>query len=216
MEVKAIIFDLDGTLLDSLTDIGLAANRTLERFGLPAKPIDAYRYLVGRGAEFLVRNCLPADVTESFVSDFLESYLDDYDHHHTENTSLYAGIPEMLDAIAGFGIPMSVLSNKLNKTTNACVDRFLSQWEFARVWGSGRGYPRKPDPTAALTIAEQTCVDPKGFLFVGDTNIDMKTATAAGMRSIGVSWGFRPVRELREAGAEIIIDHPVDLIQYIK
>lgn len=216
MTAKAIIFDMDGTLLDTLEDIGLAANRTLRLYNLPEHDLDAYRYFVGRGAEYLVRKCLPQDkLTDSFVAEFLDTFLKDYDSSFDENTRPYDGIPEMLDAVSERNLKISILSNKPDSTTKACADLYLNQWQFANIWGSGEIYPRKPDPKAALKISELTDIAPSDYLFVGDTNIDMKTAVAAGMRPIGVSWGFRPIEELIEAGAGAIVNHPSDLIKLI-
>lgn len=210
------MFDLDGTLLDTMADIADATNRVLTQNGFPPHPRDAYRYFVGEGAVKLLERTVPPearkiDVVERLVADFLE----DYGRNWAVKTGPYPGIPELLDELGRRGVRMAVLSNKPHQPTLDCVRTLLAGWKFEPVFGQRPGIPRKPDPAAALEIAELMGLDPAEFLYMGDTGIDMQTAKSAGMFSIGVLWGFRPAEELRQAGADKLIDKPDDFLDLL-
>ncbi len=210
---KAVLFDLDGTLLDTLKDLALSMNRVLERNGMPTHPEDSYRYFVGDGASTLVRRAVPegvrndAKLLESLHKDFLKDYAQNWD----KNTKLYEGIDKLLDYLVEKGLRLSVLSNKPHDFTKLCVERYLGNWPFDLVFGDRPGVPRKPDPTGALEIAKILGFPPDAFLYLGDTSIDMLTASSAGMFPVGVLWGFRDRKELEEAGAKAIISKPQGL-----
>ena len=168
---------------------------------------------IGDGVAMLFRRALPpglADdgLVERCVAGFHIAYSRSWD----VRTRPYDGIPELLDALAGRGLALSVLSNKPDGFTRMIGGRYLARWPFRAVVGQREGIPRKPDPAGALEIAGLLGIEPAGFLYVGDSGVDMKTATAAGMFAVGVSWGFRSVEELRAAGARAIIDHPSELL----
>ena len=216
MRFKAILFDLDGTLLDTLADLADAMNRVLAQRGFPTHPMDAYRYFVGDGASTLVARTLPEEARrEDTIRACLDAFKEDYDKNWNIKTKPYDGVLEMLNALVARKVKMAVLSNKPHDATVRCVEALLADWEFDAVLGQRDGVPRKPDPAGAVEIAERLDIPPGEFLYLGDTGGDMKTARAAGMFPVGVSWGFRPVRELRENGARSLLTRPEDLVSLL-
>jgi phosphoglycolate phosphatase len=213
MQYEAVLFDLDGTLLDTLADLGNAVNAVLTLHGFPAHPIDAYRYFVGDGAASLIDRALPEDVRQTdAAASCLRAFREDYSRRWSVETRPYEGVPELLDALTVRGIKKAILSNKPHAFTQLCVQHLLSDWAFDAVYGQRDGAPQKPDPAGALEIAAQLGIAPGHFLFVGDTAGDMQTARAAGMFSVGVLWGFRPREELVESGAQALIARPAELL----
>lgn len=198
---RGVIFDLDGTLADSLDDIAAAMNRTLEAHGFPVHPVSDYRSFVGEGVRKLVERALPRG-TESLHEAFVAAYQADYAEHLLDATRLFPGIPPVLDALAAAGVPLGVLSNKPDVPTRRLVERLCRPWTFRAVVGERPGVPRKPDPAAALALADALAAAPESVAFVGDTSVDMLTARAAAMRPVGVLWGFRP-KEVLASGAEV-------------
>ncbi|MDD2463393.1 MAG: HAD family hydrolase [Desulfobulbus sp.] len=212
MRYKAVLFDLDGTLLDTLEDLANAGNRVLTGLSLPTHPVDAYRYFVGDGIATLVERILPPSHRQperiaSTVADFQREYAENWH----DCSSPYAGIPEMLDHLVACGLRLAILSNKPDDFTQLCVEKLLPQWPFAPIFGQRPGIAKKPDPAAALEAAQRLNCRPKEVLYVGDTSIDMRTARSAGMDPVGVLWGFRGADELQEAGAAWLISHPREL-----
>ncbi|HVP60901.1 MAG TPA: HAD family hydrolase [Myxococcaceae bacterium] len=195
-----VIFDLDGTLADSLSDIASAMNRTLEAHGFPAHPVSAYRTFVGEGVRKLAERALPPG-TEAVREAFIDAYQADYAEHLLDQTRLFPGITEVLDGLQSAGVPVAVLSNKPDLPTRRLVDALCSRWEFRAIFGERPGVPRKPDPTSALALADALEAPPESVAFVGDTSVDILTARAASMRPVGVLWGFRP-QEVLASGAE--------------
>lgn len=195
-----VIFDLDGTLADSLGDIASAMNRTLRAQGFPEHPVEAYRTFVGEGVRRLAERALPPG-TEDRREAFLAAYQTDYAEHLLDATGLFPGIPALLDALAAAGVPVAVLSNKPDGSTGRLVDALCGRWAFREVMGERPGVPRKPDPAAALALADALAAPPERVAFVGDTEVDILTARSAGMRPLGVLWGFRPA-EILASGAE--------------
>lgn len=212
---QAVIFDLDGTLLDTLNDLATSGNEVLSNRGLPTHSTDDYRTFIGNGMSNLVQRIFPEDVRpadgpETEVA--LSEYRAAYDRHWRDTTCLFPGIKELLDHLTGEGIPIGVLSNKAHDFTIKCVDAFLSDWKWDIVLGSRDGIPQKPDPAAAHEAAETLGVQLGNCFFIGDSDVDMFTAVNAGMQPVGVAWGFRSVSELTAAGAKVIIDQPMDLV----
>lgn len=210
---RAAIFDLDGTLLDTLVDIAESANEALAAADLPGHPVDAYRTFVGDGMHVLIQRILPRQqADDETIARVLELYRAAYGRRWNNRTRPYAGIPEALHELSSTPVKLAVLSNKPQTFTELCIAFHLPGNSFQIVYGQRDNTPRKPDPAGALEIARAFQVMPPEVVFIGDTKTDMETAAAAGMRAIGVSWGFRPVEELRDHGAEIIVDHPADLL----
>jgi phosphoglycolate phosphatase len=209
----AVVFDLDGTLLDTLADIGNSANQVLEELALPVHPLPAYQRFVGDGVQTLVERIVPAaNRTPELVAQAVARFAEVYETRWNQATTLYAGIATLLTELSERRVPMAVLSNKPQKFTELCVEHFLASWKFAVVFGQRTGVPRKPDPAGALEIAARLNLAPGDCYYVGDTSVDMQTATGAGMRALGVAWGFRPISELKEHGATTILNHPCDLL----
>jgi phosphoglycolate phosphatase len=216
MSKKAILFDLDGTLLDTLRDLADSGNEVLAARGFPAHPVDAYRTFIGNGMMNLVRDIFPdrhrpdeGQETDQVLAEYREAY----GRNWKNTTRPYEGINELLDTLTEQQIPIGVLSNKAHDFTEKCVDAFLSNWNWDVVLGAREGIPKKPDPAGAIEAAERLGVTATDCWFVGDSDVDMFTAVNAGMHAIGVSWGFRSVEELRAAGAEIVIQNPAELLK---
>jgi len=202
---KAVIFDLDGTLLNTLEDLADSMNCVLERNRLPEHNLAAYRYFVGDGIEMLVRRALPFEVaSENDFQRFVREMKSEYASRWLLKTRPYPGVPEMLAAFAAAGIAMAVLSNKPDDASNEIVKSLLPNIDFRIVLGATPERPKKPDPSAALEIASRLGISPEDFLFMGDTSIDMQTACAAGMFPVGALWGFRPAEELIASGAKVL------------
>ncbi|GAK55487.1 putative phosphoglycolate phosphatase, bacterial [Candidatus Vecturithrix granuli] len=217
MQYKAILFDLDGTLLDTLADLGNSMNRVLRSQGFPEHPLDAYRYFVGNGIRMLVTRTLPETVRdEKTLKRCLSLFLQEYDQHWKDETRPYDGVPEMLDALQTRGLKLAVFSNKPHDFTLLCVQELLSQWRFHAIAGQRETIPPKPDPGGALEIARTLNLSPSEFLYLGDTGTDMQTAVAAGMFPVGALWGFRPREELVEHGAQTLLEHPIDILELLK
>lgn len=204
MRYKAVMFDLDGTLADTLLDIAEAGNHMLRTLGHEARPVGDYRYLAGQGLPYLVKHALGPG-REHEVEEGIRVHRAYYAEHGYDHTSLFSGIAELLDELQGRGVAMAVLSNKPHDATVAMVERLLGRWEWAAVRGHRDGGPLKPDAAAALEIAEEVGVPAEQWVYVGDTSVDMKTGKAAGFYTIGVTWGFRDEQELRETGADVIV-----------
>ena len=213
MHIKAAVFDLDGTLTNTLNDIATAMNRSLRLHGLPEFSVDEYRYLVGDGAKKLAQRAVRdrQEMAESVRREY-QAY---YQEHTLDTTRPYPGIPELLQALTERGIQVCVLSNKPHADTCGVVRHFFPEIPFAQIRGQVEGVPVKPDPTGALLIARTLGLKPEAFVYLGDTNVDMRTAVNAGMHPVGVTWGFRPAEELAQAGAEHLIGNPLDLLQFV-
>ncbi|MDD5327615.1 MAG: HAD family hydrolase [Phycisphaerae bacterium] len=217
MKFQAILFDLDGTLLDTLADLANSMNTVLTRLGFPAHPTEAYRYFVGEGMDNLTRNVLPKDrIDEKTVSKCLAGMREEYGKHWADNTKPYTGIPELLSGLEQRKIAAAVLSNKPDELTKIMVEKLLPDWSFRIVRGAKPTVPKKPDPTSALEIAEELQIHPRRFLYLGDTNTDMQTANSAGMYAAGVLWGFRTAEELLANGANTLIKNPQDVLKFFE
>jgi len=216
MKFEAVIFDLDGTLLNTLEDLADSTNRVLRNLGYPEHDLQAYKYFVGNGIEALVERALPEPQrNEKNLLHCIELMKSEYAGRWTNKSHPYPGIPELLEGLIDSGYQVNILSNKADEATQRIVAKLLSPWRFNIVQGAGTNAPKKPDPTAALSIAAQMGFSPHKILFVGDTSIDMQTARASGMYGIGVLWGFRPADELIAGGARILLNDPRDLLPWI-
>jgi len=211
--MKAFIFDLDGTLIDSLADLAEGINRMLDDRGYPRQPLDAFPLYIGDGVRVLVEKALPAT---ALAGEDVEARVLDYQRHYgdtwNQETRPYDQIVELLQSLRARGYKIGVLSNKPHAFTVLCCDHFFPDFKFDVVFGARDGVERKPNPAGALEIAKLMDLSPEDCAFVGDSGIDMETAVRAGMLPIGVKWGFRDEAELREHGAEVLVEHPSEIL----
>ena len=216
MSWHSVIFDLDGTLLDTLDDLADSGNGALRALGCPPHPAVAYRMFVGDGVRQLARRILPEALRDqATIERCAELIAQEYRGRWAARTRPYDGIPELLREAGARGVRMAVLSNKPDEFTRLCVEKMLPDAPFAAVLGARPDVPHKPDPTGALLLAERLGVAPPEVLYVGDTNTDMRTAVAAGMHALGVLWGFRGAEELRASGARLLAAHPRDILRLL-
>ncbi|MDR0713162.1 MAG: HAD family hydrolase [Bacteroidales bacterium] len=213
MKFRAVIFDLDGTLADTLEDIADAMNRTLSAGGYPTHHYGAYRFLVGKGMKNLVAQSLPEqERCEIVIEKCYARMLADYTQNYVNKTHLYDGIPELLDELFRRTVKMAVLSNKDDVITRKiCCELFQNRY-FEMILGSTVRFPRKPNPQAALFIAGEIQASSDEIIYIGDSDVDMQTASAAGFYAVGAGWGFRPEEELLHNGARKVIRHPRELL----
>jgi phosphoglycolate phosphatase len=215
MKYSAAIFDLDGTLLDTLDDIADSMNGALQRLGLPTWPTAQYREFVGMGLDQLAQRVLPADRCDpETASACLAAMRERYAAGWARRTRPYAGIAEALRALRQADVRCAVLSNKADEFVRTMVAHYFGDGTFEFVLGGGR-FPLKPDPAGALHIAATFGLPPGAFALVGDSDVDMKTACGAGMFGIGATWGFRSRTELLESGARYLADTPADIVTAI-
>jgi len=214
MAYKGIIFDLDGTLADTLSDIGDAMNRVLASRGYHSHPQEKYRLFIGNGIENLVRTSLPQGVSAGLLQECRQALLDDYSANCLVKTRLYAGISGLLNELAEKQLKVSVLSNKDHDLTLKIVAALVPGYPFAEVLGSRADIPRKPDPAGALLIGNKTGIPAHEMLYAGDTDVDMQTAVRAGMFAIGCLWGFRSAGELEQSGAAALVHNPGEILHF--
>ena len=217
IEFKAVFFDLDGTLLYTLPDIAAAVNHALGTKGLPPRPVEEYKYKVGWGLEETVRRALPEELQSTaaesgMLQELTAELIKEYRRNPYELTTPYAGIPELLDSLQQRNITMSILSNKEHLLTTTIVKELLSPVEFLTVQGVSANIPPKPDPRGVELLLGNTGIPPSEVLYVGDSGVDMDTAVRAGLYPVGVAWGYRPVEELLERGAEVVLHEPKELM----
>jgi len=216
VKYKAVVFDLDGTLLNTLQDLADSVNAGLRKLGFPEHELRAYNQFVGEGRDVLAERALPEDKRDYVTIDRLVELINsEYLKRWADNTKPYDGIPGLLDELSSREIKMAILSNKAQNFTELTVNELLPDWHFEEVAGVRQGVPKKPDPYSALQIAKNLGLEVSEILFLGDSDIDMKTATAAGMYPVGAAWGFRSREELIDNGAKIVIDHPNDLLELL-
>ncbi len=214
--VCAIIFDLDGTLIDSLSGIAGAMNLALAAQGLPIHPPDAYRFMVGDGVSHLVERALPeSERVPERIREFTTAYRNAYEEVWPGLTLPFPGIRELLDRLIGRKVPFSVLSNKTHEVTCRMTRALFPDYPFAEVLGQKDGVPIKPDPQSALNLSRLMGCEPGATFFVGDSAVDMRTAANAGMIPVGVGWGMRPRHELIDNGARAVIDEARELLNYL-
>ena len=210
---KAVLFDLDGTLVDTLTDISAAMNRALRMHGLPEWDREEYKYLVGDGAKTLAVRAVRD--RQEMAETVRAEYQKWYEKHDIEESAAYQGMPETLRKLAEKGVRLCVLSNKPDADTVRVVRHFYPDVPFEIIRGQIPGVPVKPDPTGAIAMAGEMGIEPAEFLYLGDTKVDMNCARNAGMTPIGALWGFRTAEELTENGAKRLLKEPKELIEII-
>jgi phosphoglycolate phosphatase len=215
LKYRAVLFDLDGTLLDTLEDLAVSVNRGLADLGFPQHRVSDYKYFVGWGREEMAARALPEGKRDPALIDRLCEIINrEYLRHWSDHTRPYEGIPEMLDALRSRRVSMAVLSNKPHDFTELMVTRLLSSWHFEIVAGASPDMPKKPDCAVALSICRQLKIDPREFLFLGDSEIDMQTAVNAGIYPVGALWGFRTAADLKAGGAQKLIEQPLELLEF--
>lgn len=214
---KACIFDLDGTLTDTLESLTYSVNETLKELDLPCITREQCRDFVGNGARYLLERSLEAVGDEKLlhIEEAMQIYGRIFKQNCTYKVAPYDGIEEMLATLKKAGMKLAVLSNKPHLQTLDVVSTFFGEETFEAVQGQQEGVPRKPNPTAARMIAEKFGVDQTECVYVGDSDVDMQTGNAARMKTVGVTWGFRPKEVLVEHGAHHTIDHPEELITIV-
>jgi phosphoglycolate phosphatase len=216
MKYQGVLFDLDGTLLDTLQDIADATNQALSHMGFPQHEPEAYKYFIGDGREVLAIRALPEHHRDAVtVSQLVARINEVYSQHWADHTRPYPGIPALLDNLTTKNIKMAILSNKAHDLTDVMASKMLSPWHFDVVVGASSSVPKKPDPTAAIQIAHRLGLRPAEIIYLGDSGIDMNTANQAGMYPVGALWGFRTVDELLASGAKAVIEHPGDLLRIL-
>lgn len=211
---KAIIFDLDGTLINSLPDISAAMNRSLEKFGLPTYSEKAYQYKVGNGVRTLSERCVGDRV--DLVESVMKAYMADYAENCMVNTYAYKGVPEMLRDLLSLGIKVCVLSNKDQADVESVLRFVFPDIPFTIMRGRVEGVKLKPDPEGALLILNQLSLSADECWYVGDTGVDMQCGNSAGMETIGLLWGYRPREELVESGALHLAATPEEVTALVR
>jgi phosphoglycolate phosphatase len=213
LQYKAVLFDLDGTLLDTIEDLADSMNTALAERGFPPRGVAECKLFVGDGVEMFATRALPeGHRDEATVAAVVARHRREYSQRWANKTCAYDGVPGLLDELSSRGVAMAVLSNKPDDFTDLMVARLLPKWKFAAVRGARKGEALKPSPDAALWIASKLGLAPAEFLYVGDTNTDMQTANGAGMCAVGALWGFRSAGELLANGAKVLIERPLDLV----
>lgn len=214
---KFVIFDLDGTLLNTIDDLGMATNHALESEGFTTHPLEAYPMMVGNGVSRLIERALPDECrTRDTVDRLLVSFREYYDVHLADNTKPYPGIPELLRELQERGVALAVASNKYQEAVTRLMDIFFPDILWAAAEGNRPDVPRKPDPSIVFDILSTHPTPKAETLYVGDSGVDMETARRACIESVGVTWGFRPVSELRDYHADHIIYNPADILPIVE
>ena len=213
---KAIIFDLDGTLLDTLTDIMESVNFVLKKHSFPIHDLQAYKYFIGSGIGVLTQKAFPQDISDIDFEIYLNEVMIEYEARQTLRTKPYDGIVEMLQELNRLGVKIAILSNKPDEFAKPTVAHFFPTIKFELVLGSRINVPRKPAPDGVYDILYFLQIQKSDCYFVGDTSTDIYTGINAGLDTIGVSWGFRTIEELNGAGAKYIINQPIDLFELLK
>ena len=218
MKYSHVMFDLDGTLLNTLEDLADSGNAALEELGLPVHPVECYRYFVGNGVHELMKRLLPPEEINNIElgKTLLSKYTAQYNNRWHSKTRPYDGMVEALNELKAAGATLSVFSNKPDEFTKSCIYHFFGENLFSAVRGGRDDTPRKPAPDGAFAILNQLGVKPESVLYVGDTATDMQTAHAAGFFAIGVTWGFRTREELEENKANAIIDAPSEILNLLE
>ena len=213
MKYKGVIFDLDGTILDTISDLGNSVNNTLEKYGQPLHSYEEYKKKIGWGFRDLIKRSFPGMTEEIILDQALKDFLEIYDSSYMNDTKPYDGIHEVLKTLLANNIKIGVNSNKRNDYTNKLVEKFFSDIDFFGVFGERSNIPKKPAPDSALEIAELMDLSPAEILYIGDSKTDILTGHNAGMASAGVLWGFRDKEEFEENNADYIISAPYEILE---
>ena len=210
---KLVIFDLDGTLLNTIADLAAATNQALQYYGYPTHEMEAYRFFVGNGINKLFERALPeGERTEENVLKIRSQFIPYYDEHNADLSRPYPGISELLKTLQQQGIMIAVASNKYQAATRKLIAHYFTEINFVEVLVQREGIPAKPDPSIINEIMTKAGVKQEDILYVGDSNVDMQTAHHAGVTAIGVAWGFRPRTELEALHPAHIIEKAEELL----
>lgn len=213
---KLVIFDLDGTLLDTIADLAESANYALKQLDYPTHPVDAIRTFVGNGINKLLERALPAhEQTEENIMRMRSHFVPYYDIHNADLSTPYPGIVSLLEDLQAKGILIAVASNKYQKATVKLVKQYFPNIDFVEILGQREGINVKPDPSIVFDILQKADVSKEDILYVGDSGVDMQTAINAGVDAVGVTWGFRPRAELESFRPMGLIDKAEDLLEFI-
>lgn len=216
MKTELVIFDMDGTLLDTLQDLADCTNYLLKQHNYPEHPLDAYRYFVGNGIRKLIERAIPeTERTSEKIDALFAEFMPYYEIHKADKTRPYPGIMELLKTLQERGIKLAIASNKAQEAMLPLTDFYFPGISFEAVLGNRVGIPPKPDPTIVEDILKMTNTAKANTLYVGDTAVDMQTASAAGLTKIGVLWGFRTLEELQQANADFIIKEPLEIVSLL-
>ncbi len=214
--IKAAIFDLDGTLLDSIGDLANAMNDTLKEFAFPTFPLPYHKSAVGNGLRAYAEKCIPEDKnTPEFLDEFVKKVGARYDKSSTRTTKPFDGIIKLLDALSEKGIIINVLSNKFDGFAKVMIDHYFKSYGFRCVYGERPNVPKKPAPDAALQIAKECNVNPNEVIFIGDSIYDVMTGNNAGMISVAAAWGYQSEEMLLEKNPAFLAHTPFDVIAFI-
>ena len=214
MAYRAAVFDLDGTLLNTLADLADSGNELLASYGMAPHPEPAFRYFVGNGSRKLMERILPGKSPEQ-IDEALARYKAIYEKHLTAKTTPYAGIAETLSALKVRGVRMAVCTNKHISAAEALIRKYFPADTFDTFEGDRPGVPRKPDPAHVRIVLEKMGIRPEETVYLGDSGVDMQTAVNAGALPVGVLWGFREKDELMENGAQILLSKPSELLEKV-
>ena len=213
---KLVIFDLDGTLMDTVADLACSTNYALGRCGFPTHETEKYRYFVGNGINRLFERALPeGEKNPENILCVREAFLPHYNKHGTDKSAPYPGIPELLEALQEQGVMLAVASNKYHAATCGLIAHYFPDIRFAAVFGQREGTPIKPDPAVISDIIEKIGVKREEVLYVGDSGVDMQTAGNAGVDAVGVTWGFRPREELERFSPRHIVNAPQEILNLV-
>ncbi|MDO4287036.1 MAG: HAD family hydrolase [Eubacteriales bacterium] len=212
---KAVIFDLDGTLLNTLEDLRSAVNAALALRNLPPRSLEEVRCFVGNGVRNLMRRALPVGTSDADIDAALADFKQYYAAHIRDTTIPYDGIPELMEVLCKRGIKVGVLSNKMDSATQELIQHFFPG-KVDVIFGEHKDIPRKPDPTSCRLVMQQLGVKPEEVLYVGDSGTDMQTAKNAGLTAVGVTWGFRNREDLLQNGADYLVDAPVEIFRLLE
>ena len=213
--IKLAVFDLDGTLVDSLTDLALSVNKGLEKAGLPTHPIEKYNKFVGNGREMLIRRAIGDGCTDELFETVLKTFDEEYRLHCNDNTAAYDGCAGMLEALTKNGIATAVLSNKPDEFMGEILGRLYPNHRFLEAWGQKPQYKCKPDKEALHAMLGLHHIPLDGCVYIGDSDVDVLTAKNSGVKMAGVSWGFRGRKELLDTGAPFVADTAAELTEYL-
>ena len=214
--MRLIVFDLDGTLINSLEDLADSANHILTQHGFPRHPVDAYRYFVGDGVRKLIERILPEDErNDAQIEQCRQEFVAYYRIHMEDKTEVYPGMIRLLKALKDKGLKIAVATNKVHVAVAPLMAKYFPNICFDSMFGQRDGVPVKPNPQIMYDILKETGCEPSETLHIGDTATDMQLAHNAGITPVGVLWGYRPLEELQDAGARYIIEHPLDLLEIV-